>query len=254
MDLQQVLESYRRSFWKKTYKIKEKQLVHNSGLAKHATEFVDLYPRKRTLVPRRTYMKNNQNSRNNTLKTLNEEHISENAETDFELPKEIETIDESELDKKLTADQTECDIAFIYVETGPAYFVNNLLRRRSPDIKTNFKVVSDGAQWDHLDSAKLVVVFLSYEFVISQKHVEEFHVALARHRKSEDQPVLYPVLVGDLPKMPTYFRLVPCRIASYNKHWYDLMEGVGDSGGVLVDFPIGNILLILVLMAWHIFT
>ncbi len=138
------------------------------------------------------------------------------------------------------------DIAFICANTKYGAFLNYVIKAKFPDITTNFGMVSQSEQLASLDSAKIIVALLSTAFINSGKHVDEYHVALARHRKIKGKPVLYSIQIEDLPKWPTYFHLVSCRIALNDLLWVNLLPKSGASSRMLFPKPIrtaaGNVL------------
>ena len=235
MDIYSTIEQHRTSIWHQTFSITSGELVHKSGLAVHATEHVEVVPLKEnSLENKKDQNENTNDAKNNWIAnaakiieraTSREDEKTEKKENQMEIQalKMVQKVRE-EQDKKRAAD---CDVAFISNDYKYLFFLNDLLKRRRPDLKTNIDIESEAAQWESLDNAELVVALLTPNFVNSGKHVDEFHVALARHRKSEDGPVLYPILISELPRWPTYFHLVPCRVACFNTVWREAIQEMG---------------------------
>ena len=88
------------------------------------------------------------------------------------------------------------DVAFVCADYLEGTFLNSLLLQRAPHLSTNFYVDSEDAEMAALEKARMCVVFLSPRMVTVTKDVEEFNVALARHRKSsqDQQRVFYPII------------------------------------------------------------
>ena len=117
-------------------------------------------------------------------------------------------------------------------------FLNNLFKTKAPALTTNFGKGSESEQLASLDSAKIIVALLSPNFINSGKHVDEYHIALARHRKSKGKPVLYSIQIQELPRWPTYFHIVPCRIAVTDLIWRDIIDEHNTSDTVLFPKPV----------------
>ena len=130
------------------------------------------------------------------------------------------------------------DIAFMCSDVGYGAFLNNLFKTKAPELTTNFCKVSESEQLGCLDSAKIIVALLSPNFINSGKHVDEYHIALARHRKTKGKPILYSVQIQELPKWPTYFHIVPCRIAVTDLLWKEIIYEHNTSDTVLFPKPV----------------
>ena len=145
-----------------------------------------------------------------------------------EIPEsEEETPSEKDARKPTYDLNRKYDVAFVCADPAHGYVINTLLFERAPHFSTNFNVKSEEAEFVALDNARLCVVLLSPTMASTLKDVEEFHVALARHRKSTGQPVLYPIIVKPLSQWPTYLHLVPSRISINDRFWYEMAEGRG---------------------------
>jgi hypothetical protein len=85
------------------------------------------------------------------------------------------------------------------------------------------KNLNTGAAWqreifESIDDSQKVAVFYSPSYLDSKVCIEEFNIALCRHRES-DEPVLMPIYLYSA-KLPTYMRLVQyfdCREFDQNK-------------------------------------
>ena len=130
------------------------------------------------------------------------------------------------------------DIAIMCSDLSYGAFFNNLFKFKAPDLTTNFGKVSESEQLACLDSAKIIVALLSPNFINSGKHVDEYHIALARHRKSAGKPVLYSIQIQELPRWPTYFHIVPCRISVTDILWKDIINDYNTTATVLFPKPV----------------
>lgn len=130
------------------------------------------------------------------------------------------------------------DIAIMCSDLSYGAFLNNLFKYKAPDLTTNFGKVTESEQLACLDSAKIIVALLSPNFINSGKHVDEYHIALARHRKSTGKPILYSIQIQELPRWPTYFHIVPCRISVTDLLWKDIINDHNTIGTVLFPKPV----------------
>ena len=130
------------------------------------------------------------------------------------------------------------DIAIMCSDQSYGAFLNNLFKYKAPDLTTNFGKVSESEQLACLDSTKIIVALLSPNFINSGKHVDEYHIALARHRKSTGKPILYSIQIQELPRWPTYFHIVPCRISVSDLLWKDIINEHNTTATVLFPKPV----------------
>ncbi len=166
----------------------------------------------------------------------------------MKIPKDKLTKWEEVKDKTMTAQQSPqiddneqssgpYDVAFVCADLPYGAFFNNLLKAKQPDLSTNFGRASEREELTSLDSARIIVALLSPNFINSGKHVDEYHVALARHRKTKGKPILYSIQVEELPKWPTYFHIVPCRISLTDVLWKEILATHNTSTTALFPKP-----------------
>ena len=129
--------------------------------------------------------------------------------------------------EKADSNSTEVyDIVFCGTEYQYIMTLNSLLTVRAPELKLlHFDGSQEKEQMAHVESAKLVIVFLSPNYIHSQRDVEEFHIALAKHRKMLNGAAMYVIQTAAIPKWPTYFHLVPCKIACQDPMWQMFVKG-----------------------------
>ena len=132
-----------------------------------------------------------------------------------------------EFEKTLETDTQQFDVAFISADYRYAYVSNLLLKYYAPTLKTNLE--SEHCMLRSIENSRIVVPLLSSNLIFSSKCVDEFNVALARHRKSTTGPVLYAIQLMGLPEYPTYLHLVPCNIALQDKLWKGILDESGKS-------------------------
>lgn len=116
------------------------------------------------------------------------------------------------------------DVGFICADYKYGLFLDTFLHNRKPTILTNFDVESAQNQLESLERSKIIVALVSPKLVHSAKEIDKFHVALARHRVGNGRTILYPIHLMTLPRWPTYFHLVPCRIALEDFCWKAMMS------------------------------
>lgn len=70
-----------------------------------------------------------------------------------------------------------------------------------------------------LDSADMVVVFVSDEYMSSAQHRQELHIALCRQRTTKDHPVLYLIQANHVKPQPVYPHLLHYSINLGDRLW-----------------------------------
>ena len=115
------------------------------------------------------------------------------------------------------------DVAFISADYKYEYFLQLLFKYYDPTLVTNFSVKSEQDMLASIENSRIVLPLLSSNFTFSSKCVDEFNVALARHRKSTTGPVLYPIQLMALPQYPVHFHLVPCNVALQDMLWVEIL-------------------------------
>ncbi|XP_077863470.1 uncharacterized protein LOC144347221 [Saccoglossus kowalevskii] len=125
--------------------------------------------------------------------------------------------------------ESKCDIAISFAKSDSKYakLLSAMLKHYSPELVINDSVSSDHTQLSVLETARKVVCLISASYVRSRSQCEEFHVALFRHRNSPGSPVLFPILISQLPNKPTYFHLVPYEVSCTSLIWKDLLQDPG---------------------------
>ena len=116
-------------------------------------------------------------------------------------------------------------ISYSHNDTGEVKFFEQTLLHLQQDLRifVDRKNLKTGAAWqreifESIDDCQKVVVFYSPAYLDSKVCIEEFNIALCRHRES-DEPVLMPIYLYSA-KLPTYMRLVQfldCREADQKK-------------------------------------
>ncbi|XP_070564431.1 uncharacterized protein [Ptychodera flava] len=132
-------------------------------------------------------------------------------------------------EKMGSGDQLSCDIAFSFAEEDRKYakLMVAILKQFVPSLVINDTVSSDHTQLGILESATKVVCLVSPHYVESRSQIEEFHIALFRHRSTRGSTVLFPIQVTSLPRKPTYFQLIPCIVSCTTPVWKEVSIGSG---------------------------
>ncbi|XP_076442860.1 uncharacterized protein LOC143281529 [Babylonia areolata] len=102
-----------------------------------------------------------------------------------------------------------------------ASVLSHLLKKQQGGASLTVEMLaSQGVQGSKLlDTADMVVVFLSDEYMESAQHRTELHIALCRQRTTKDRPVIYLIEAHHVKTSPVYPRLLPHSIGLRDKHW-----------------------------------
>ncbi|XP_070564247.1 uncharacterized protein [Ptychodera flava] len=119
-----------------------------------------------------------------------------------------------------------CDIAVSYARADAKYarFLMHILKRRAPSLILNDKVSEDHEQIVVLDTAKIIVPLVSIAYMESTSQHEELQIALSRHRKMKNSPIIFPILLNKLPIKPTYLHLIPYITCLEDRLWREIMS------------------------------
>ncbi|KAK7480324.1 hypothetical protein BaRGS_00028371 [Batillaria attramentaria] len=91
-----------------------------------------------------------------------------------------------------------------------------------------------------LDSADMVVVFVSDEYLTSIQHRHELHIALCRQRMTKDRPVVYLIQANHIKPQPVYPHLLHHSINLGDKMWQTMSLRIPrEQDPVLVKMPGG---------------
>ncbi len=122
-----------------------------------------------------------------------------------------------------TGDEDTVHIVFSCAQEDWKYatFLKAVFKEVAPDLVIKTPTNADKDRLTLMDKAQCVIAFLSPNYLDSPEQVEEFHIALCRHRISQ-APVLFPVIIHPLPQKPTYFHLVPCPVNMSDSLWAKL--------------------------------
>ena len=207
--MDEILAKHRKDWFKSTFHVELDYLTHNTAFI--ASELT----RKEKLQERNQNDKQTEIQKVEEAKRLNDEAKAKNAEgvVSNDLKYEDET--------------KQFDVAFIYADHKYAYFLNLLFKYYDPTLVTNFSVESEHGMLASIENSRIVVPLLSSNLIFSSKCVDEFNVALARHRKSLKGQVLYPIQLMTLPQYPAHLHLVPCNVALQDMLWREML---GESG------------------------
>ncbi|XP_038064142.1 uncharacterized protein LOC119734685 [Patiria miniata] len=117
-----------------------------------------------------------------------------------------------------------CDVAFSCSPEDKKFvnYMTKILRKVSPGLVIKETADTENERLALMESARKVVVFLSANYLESVQQVEEFHTVLLRQRYRSPTQVLFPIILHNLPQLPTYFHLVPCEFNLFDPMWMDL--------------------------------
>ena len=99
-----------------------------------------------------------------------------------------------------------------------AIFFRDKLQQHLPHVRISISK-ANVLRLHLLDDAKVVIPFLSDNFIEDSGLMEELDTALFRHRVANSL-ILCPIIVGDLPLLPSYIRLLFCLFSCHDSFWY----------------------------------
>ena len=137
----------------------------------------------------------------------------------------LETEKSSAKEKGIDTSEFEIAFSFHKDDDAAAMFLDKLLKKKLPNISSNYGLESATDRLKSLDTVKLIVTLLSPSYFNSPEHMEEFHVALCRERFSKKK-VLYPIHMFNLPTLPTFLHLIPCDISLADSFWKDWVKSL----------------------------
>ena len=127
---------------------------------------------------------------------------------------------------KTNSEETPCDVAFSCAPEDRKFvsFATKILREVSPGLVIKETAETENERLALMESARKVVVFLSANYLESVEQIEEFHTILLRQRYRSSTQVLFPIILHNLPQLPTYFHLIPCEFNLFDPLWTDLFR------------------------------
>ena len=132
--------------------------------------------------------------------------------------------------------QTNSEVFVSYTVRDQIYvdFVQQSLVAKQPNVTFNGKmdVVGDMVQ---IERAQCVIIFLSSNYLRSEKEVDEFNLILSKQRTNGHTNRQYVILLDDLPPFPTYFHLVCIDTSITDAIWKDSITSVKEKGGKVLD-------------------
>ena len=152
------------------------------------------------------------------------EHFLKSDDAPVEFPPSIKGLYRSDSITRTSADDTPCDVAFSCAPADRKYvtFVSRVLQQVSPGLVIRETADTENERLALMESARKVVVFLSANYLESLEQIEEFHTILLRQRYRSDLPVLFPIMIHNLPQLPTYFHLIHCDFHLFDPLWMEL--------------------------------
>ncbi|CAL1535074.1 unnamed protein product [Lymnaea stagnalis] len=94
-----------------------------------------------------------------------------------------------------------------------------IMTKANPGLTCQLQAASHSQRRTQLDSADLVVLFISDLFISSQHLVEELHTVLCRQRTTKDRTILYLMQCDHNAAAPFYFHLLPFSISLDDNIW-----------------------------------
>ncbi|OWF43843.1 uncharacterized protein LOC110459200 [Mizuhopecten yessoensis] len=126
-------------------------------------------------------------------------------------------------------DKQECDVAIGFAgdATYCAMVLNHVLDNLHPELKVRFLWERNKSLLQDIDTARAIVLFLSEEFVSSEEHMQNLHLALCRQRLLKGRRVVHFVQTMDLPGEHSFLKLLPMAANFKDRIWYDYVKNRG---------------------------
>ena len=88
-------------------------------------------------------------------------------------------------------------VTFSYVHDGLKYaaILSELLKKTVPNVTSTLLSGSAAAARREIDSCDIVIIFVTDEYIKSELHMQELHMALCRQRVTKNSTVIYLVQV-----------------------------------------------------------
>ncbi|XP_071958716.1 uncharacterized protein [Antedon mediterranea] len=103
-----------------------------------------------------------------------------------------------------------------------AKFFYGLMKYFAPSLPVVEEAASAQEMRHLLDNATKIVTFVSPNYIESHDCIEDFNIALCRHR-TEKNPVIFPIQIHSLPKKPSYFHTVYYHVSTADAVWSSLI-------------------------------
>lgn len=112
------------------------------------------------------------------------------------------------------------DIAIVYNNdsTGLVGTFCHLIDNLYPGLNMSLMTVVDQARLSALDTARYIVLFISQQFLQSEGHMQELHLALNRQRSSKTD-ILYLIKTGPLRGRPFFPRVLKYDLVLSDPVW-----------------------------------
>ena len=102
-----------------------------------------------------------------------------------------------------------------------AHYARVLMRKLEafmPNFKISFPSTDNATRLRLIDNTDLFIPLLSNSYIQSSELMDEFQTALHRHRY-QSSIVLFPIIVGKLPKYPAYPQICICLFSILDSFW-----------------------------------
>jgi len=97
--------------------------------------------------------------------------------------------------------------------------LGDCLKTNIPNINISLPSDDKKMRLKEFDEAKIIVPLLSNAYVTCNELIEEFQIALCRHR-FEKELILFPIIVEELPLFPVYPQIMLCFFSMEDSYWY----------------------------------
>ncbi|BFZ05756.1 hypothetical protein BsWGS_08795 [Bradybaena similaris] len=137
-------------------------------------------------------------------------------------------------------DKLEGEVVFSYAQDSLklAAIMSVILKTLSPKLVCHLKSASHSRhRREHLDTADVIVFFVSDQFVSTQSLAEELHTGLCRQRTVKDSTIVYFIQHNHMLPSPFYFQALPFSVSVDDSLWQTLEDPNVIDKPYLVDSP-----------------
>ncbi|XP_059171978.1 uncharacterized protein LOC131953016 [Physella acuta] len=121
-------------------------------------------------------------------------------------------------------DSLKGEVVFSY-ETGHlnlAAITAAIMKKECPGLVCHLQSTNQSERRMHLDTADLVVFFISDQFITSHLLVEELHTVLCRQKTVKDRTIIYLIQCDHKAPVPFYFHMLPFSVSLDDIMWRQL--------------------------------
>lgn len=125
------------------------------------------------------------------------------------------------------SDSVDVAIGFAGDNMYCAMVLNNILSDLSPGLNVKFLWERNKTLLQDIDMARVIVLFVSRDFAVSDVHMQNLHLALCRQRPLKRRRVVHFVQTTDFPGDYSFLSLLPMAANFKDKIWLEFVKRRG---------------------------